>query len=389
MLKALVKAVLLRLVFLLALPGCAFRKPPTPTRSLWTGAPIINMAINARAERLLGVRADSLVFETYFITRAFTYDLSSWRRLPLIGSLLPFAVLLWACLKYDRFHFYCDRGILIPHLPFRIDPGELRLLKRLRKQLFFWTYGADVRTTGRTRALGRHHCCLHCPAPGLACICDDDRGRQAYALVKRYALALFSMGDMIEYAPDSVTDLFFWPVDLDADRGRRYQPRFPDADPDRPLRIVHASNHRHFKGTDYLVAAVERLRADALPVELTLVERTPNIDALEIYRAADVIFDQCLIGFHGFLAHEAMALGKPVMAFIRKPRLYLLHPDECPILNAPPDRIEPVIRDLLADRSQLRALGERGRRYIERYHTPSAFARRLRHHYQRLGVESP
>src|SRR5437879_791588 len=41
------------------------------TMSVWTGAPIINMAVNARAERSLGVCTRSIVTNTYFTTAEF------------------------------------------------------------------------------------------------------------------------------------------------------------------------------------------------------------------------------------------------------------------------------------------------------------------------------
>ena len=33
---------------------------------------------------------------------------------PLVRGVVPYAVLAWAAVRYDRFHFYCDRGILTP-----------------------------------------------------------------------------------------------------------------------------------------------------------------------------------------------------------------------------------------------------------------------------------
>ena len=100
-------------------------------RSLWTGTPIITMAANARAERQLGVEALSLVTHTYYITRAFDVDLSRARALPLLGYLVPFAVFVWACLWFDRLHFYCDRGLLPSGKPFQVHFGELWIYRLL------------------------------------------------------------------------------------------------------------------------------------------------------------------------------------------------------------------------------------------------------------------
>ncbi len=354
-----------------------------PARSLWTGTPIINMAVCARAERTLGIQADSLVFYTYFISSEFTYDMSGWARGPAIWRevLLPFFVLCWACLRYQRFHFFCDRGLL-PGSRFLCNEHELKLLRFLGKKIYLYAYGADVRTRKETEALGTFNCCTECPNPGNACVCDDAKGAAHQTLLTKYADAVFSMGDMIHYTPGSCNDLYYWPIDLEKDQGQRYAPSYPDPESTRPIRIVHAPNHRGFKGTHFLIEAVESLRNEGHALELVLVERVPNDQALEIYRTADIIFDQCLIGFHGYFALEAMAMGKPVMVFIRHPQEYLIAAHECPLVNTPADRVVDVLRSLLHDRQRLHALGTKGRQYIAQHHTLAAFARRLAQKYQ-------
>jgi hypothetical protein len=157
----------------------------------------------------------------------------------------------------------------------------------------------------------------------------------------------------------------------------------------KPLRIVHAPNHRHFKGTGFVIEAVEQLRREGLALELTLVERLSNDEALAIYRTADLVFDQCLIGFHGYFAIEAMALGKPVMCFIRKPSEYLIDHENCPIISAQPEGLADVIRQLATDRGRLHELGLSGRRYVEKYFTLQAFADRMRVAYADVGVRRP
>ncbi len=199
--------------------------------------------------------------------------------------------------------------------------------------------------------------------------------------------AIFAgVGDMFGYTPGSIDDLHYWPLDLEADCGEKYRPVYPDAGTDRLVKIVHASNHRMFKGTRFLIEAVEQLRAEGEPVELVLVERMSNSQALETYRRADIIFDQCLMGNIGYFALEGMALGKPVMCFVRHPDRYLLQPDECPIINTHLSTLKEDIRGLLRRRSELPAIGRRSRVYIEKYFTLSAFAERLGAAYRKLGV---
>lgn len=355
-------------------------------RSLWAGTPILTLPVCARSEQLLGVQADSLVYFTYFITNEFTYNLSRWFRGPWWWNniVLPYAVFVWACIRYQRFHFFCDRGLLPNEYQIAFNEHELALLSALGKEVYFYPYGADVRTRRKTEALGPHNCCTECPEPGNSCVCDDAEGARLQAILRRYATAIFSMGDMVHYTPGSRNDLFFWPIDLSAEKGQRYAPVYPDADASRPLRIVHAPNHRGFKGTHFLIEAVARMQTEGLPLDLVLVERVPNRQALEIYRTADVVFDQCLVGFHGYFALEAMAMGKPVMVFIRHPEQYLACAAECPFINTPAHQIETVLRRLVANRAQLAELGRRGRRYIEKYHDLGPFAARLGRFYQEL-----
>jgi hypothetical protein len=359
---------------------------PTEVQCLWTGTPIITMALKARAERLLGFRTRSLVTHSYYITDSFDIDLSQLRAMPLIGYLVPFAIFLWACLFMDRLHFYCDRGILPTPRRGALNRPEFLAYRLLRIQVFLWTYGSDVRTRKATLALGQPNCCTDCPQIGIACICDDKLHEGRFARLAKSALAVFSMGDMIEYTPGSRNDLYFWPLDLDADGGERYRPVYPVPGRPGPLRVVHAPNHPAFKGTRFLQHAVDELKREGLPIELIMVEKVPNRAALDIYRSADVIFDQCLIGFHGYFALEGMALGKPVMCFIRKPDLYLLDPERCPIINTHVSTLKDDLRRLTLAKDSLPEIGQRSRAYVERHFTVSAFAERLRRAYLDLGV---
>ncbi len=356
-------------------------------RSLWAGEPIITIPIKARSERLLGVDARTLVYHTYFLTDAFDYNLQHWMRWPVVRTIAKFTTFCWACIKFDRLHFFCDQGLLPQQEPRQFNPHELRLYRLLKKEIFFWTYGGDVRSQQATRSLGEPNCCTECPEPGKFCICDYSTAQRNFLSIRQTAKAVFSMGDMIHDTPGSITNAFFWPVDLNDSKFKREpQTTSITATTPPPLRVVHASNHRHFKGTRHLIHAVDQLKSQGIAIDLQLVEGIPNSQALEIYRSADVIFDQCLIGFHGYLALEAMALGKAVICWIRHPQEYILAPAECPIINTRPEEIETALRLLAENRALAQELGERGRRYIQTHHTPEAFAGRLRDCYQRIGA---
>lgn len=357
--------------------------------SYWTGTPILTLGRKAASERLLGVRALAIVRHTYRISDAFDIDLSRWSggsRMLLYP--LTCAVFLYMLVTAKRVHTFADAGLLPSVHRRRISAIELAAYRSLGIDHFVWTYGADVRTRTATIALGQPNCCTDCSQVGVACICDSSAGQRNLERLRKHGAHIFSMGDMTEYTPGSRNDLFFWPIDLNGDAAIRLQPAYPDPAGHGPLRVVHAANHRQFKGTAYLEAAVAQLRNEGVAIELVLVEGLPNDEALMVYRSADLVFDQCMIGFHGYFALEAMALGKPVMCFIRKPEQYLLAPQECPIINTSLGSLKDDLRALAAGgRPQLTELGRRGRRYVDRHFSPAAFANRLALAYSELGIE--
>jgi len=351
--------------------------------SVWCGQPIIAMAVNCRAERMLGVRSMSVVTHTYFVTQAFDCDVSRISKKRLFRYIASWVLLTWVLLFAKRVHTYCDGGLLASTTPFTFNTRELFLYRLARLQHVVWTYGADVRTQALTKKLGEPNCCTECDAPGKHCICSNDQADANIANIKKGAILMASMGDMNEYLPLARHDLHFWPLDLKLPIYGEASDKEVCSD---ALRVVHASNHRQFKGSRHLIAAIETLKKEGYPIELVLVERIPNAEAMQIYRTADIVFDQCLIGFHGYFALEAMALGKPVMVFIRKPQ-YLIDPENCPLINVRPDTIVESLRGFLSNRDQLTGIGKKSRQYIERHYGLPAFADRLRRAYEEVGIK--
>ncbi|WP_233504289.1 glycosyltransferase family protein [Xylophilus ampelinus] len=353
--------------------------------SIWTGAPILNMAINAKSERLTGARSYSVVSHTYFITNKFDFDLQRFPLGRIFNTQYRYVAFLLICLLADRAHIYLDGGIL-PNARMRsFNKLELFAYNFMGIDIFAWTYGGDCRTQRVTRSLGDPNCCTDCTAQNSACICDEDLFKPRYEYARNKCTAIFSMGDMIEYTPGSVNTLYFWPLDV---KDKKYKAVHP-ATPPSPsaVRIVHAPNHRMFKGTRFIEAAVSELSAEGLAVELVLVERIPNEHALKIYQTADIIVDQVMVGFHGFFALEAMAMSKPVVCFIRDPARYLIDVKSSPIINASPDDIKAVLRKWVkASRSERLDRGRQGRNFIEKHYSMDAFAKRLDTAYTELGV---
>jgi glycosyltransferase involved in cell wall biosynthesis len=167
-----------------------------------------------------------------------------------------------------------------------------------------------------------------------------------------------------------VPDAHVVPVGIDLSRYEPVPPRETDK-----IRVVHAPTSRVKKGTDAVVAACEQL-----PVELEIVENVRHDQALERYRQADIFVDQFNAGWHGVFAIEGMALGKPVVGFIRdEPREQTERAFgvELPIVSATKDELAARLAPLVESVEERRRLGEAGRRYVEQVHDAERIADRL------------
>jgi glycosyltransferase involved in cell wall biosynthesis len=344
-------------------------------RSLWGVTPILTLPILARCDRILGISSDSLVYTTYYVTNKFDINLTriqKWiiEKAPEYYASFCYTVLSIALLRYDIFHLYCDRGLLAPTRRMEINPIELDTYTRAKKFLFTYTYGADVRTRDATLALGEFNLCKECPAPGVYCQCSPEEGELNTSRIKNYATKMVAMGDMLTYVPNPYK-LDYWPIDLSMFENVGVQWTVGS-----PLKIAHIPNHSHFKGTRYFEKAVERLRSEGWEIEILRAEGVPNKKVIEIYSCADVVADQFIAGFHGYAAIEAMALGKPVLCYLRNQEV-VLGGELCPIISSDPKQIYDVLLKILSGKIQLSDIGKKSRQYVERYYSLNAVSERL------------
>jgi hypothetical protein len=328
---------------------------------LWGPGAILNNRYATRAERLYGYRSDSLVYNVYRINQRGDFDiaLDRWRAWPLVGWVVPFGAFLWAGLRYDHFGFFFDGGLLG-------GPGlgiELRLLRLAGKGVIVYPYGGDARVASATRARGRWNAYTDIP------LGEEDRDeadvRRRLDLFGRWADVILGCADLVEDLP-RLDGVLLYPFD-----GTKWTPS-PEVD-DGVVTVVHAPNHRHYKGTRYLETAIESLQAEGLPIELVVVEGLTNDEARTIFARADIVADQFLLGAYALFSIEAMALGKPVLCRLDD-RFRPHHPEwaDCPIVNADPDTLAQELRRLAVDPALRHELGARGPDYVRRYHSLEA-----------------
>lgn len=253
---------------------------------------------------------------------------------------------------------------------------ELWLLHLLGKQVFIQYQGDDARQGD--------YCLSHykiSPATEVDehyyhSASDEHKRRQIY-LLKSYCKGIFALNpDLLNVLPTNAKFLPYSHIEP-----RDWPVCYSDEQSDRPLRIGHAPTHRGVKGTEYFLASLERLRNEGYRFELILIEKVSHEEAKTIYRTLDVVLDQLFVGWYGGLAVEAMALGKPVVAYIRDDDLVHIPREmreELPILRASPRTLDADLREVLTkSHKDLVDIGRRSRSYVERWHDPREVVRRF------------
>jgi hypothetical protein len=343
---------------------------------IWAPTPCINIHYNSLADRKRGYQSSSLVYICDQITRSqkfFDYDLSRWlaahglnRKIAMwIGPIIVFP---WATLKYDIFHFYYDGGLLKNH--FLLKWLEFPLLKLAGKKIIFSAFGSDVRLENTTRKLGKYHAYLDFDHQEIEEKYGSDKKiRQMVGYCLRYANAALSMGDMTEYTPNSINNTFYWPLDPS-----KITPVYESGNP--KVRIIHSTHHPRYKGTRFLLETLDRLRREGCDFEYVYVTDVGNEEARRLYATADIFAEQFIIGWHGFTAVEMMALGKPVLCYIRK-KEYLPNWTKCPIVNTNPDNLYENLKTLIENKELRLELGRKGREYVEEVFSLEKFGERM------------
>lgn len=212
----------------------------------------------------------------------------------------------------------------------------------------------------------------------------DERKRRDIALVSRHAHRIFALTpDLLGFLPERATYMPMAIIDL-----ALWSP-VPSRQTGRPL-VLHAPTDRLGKGTRFILAAVERLRAEGVEFDFELVEGLDHATARRLYERADLLVDQLLAGWFGSLGVELMALGKPVICYLRPEDVARTDPEfraELPVISATPSTIHDVLKEWLTTRRHLLPeLGRKSRAFVERWFDAQKIAARLATEYAAIAA---
>lgn len=196
----------------------------------------------------------------------------------------------------------------------------------------------------------------------------------ADAKARRWTQAVSTM-DLREPAPEI---LHWLPTAYDIDWLVAFgQENRVQLDPDRIL-VVSCPTNRDLKATAELIAAVEHLQADGLPIDLDLVEGLTWTECLQRKAQADILFDQVAFGY-GCNAVEAWGMGIPVIAGGEPWTMGRMELEwgGLPFYRATVETIVDSIRTLATSADQRLEWAERGMAHVRKYHDERPALERL------------
>jgi len=301
-----------------------------------------------------------------------------------VNLLLLFAFYLGVCWRY-RYHLYYGR---FEHFYFgeryvRIDkvlgPSfsvASFLAKLFRRKIIYLPTGChDIETRKNFSKLDEGNVCNNC---GSADKCDDRLNTASFGRIRKYADLCVGFGEMesTQYRAThfkyKALDLSLWRPDLDVPE----EYRLPATE---KLRILHSffcegRNYegKNIKGSPFILAAIERLRQEGHKVEYMYIRDVPS-RLMRYYQVqADIVVEQLIYGWWGSTGVETMALGKPVVCYLRpawKEFFLKVFPEhsELPIVEANTSNIYEVLRKLVTDQDYRVTMGRKSRQFAEQH----------------------
>jgi hypothetical protein len=145
--------------------------------------------------------------------------------------------------------------------------------------------------------------------------------------------------------------------------------------------IGHAPTNRQAKGSDMIIAALERL-ARRVPLQIKLIEGLTYAQALEAKRSCDIFIDQIGDLGYGINGLESLAMGIPTCSEMAA-GFSARYPDH-PFVEINRGNLEQRLYELIQDRDRCERLAKAGPAWVRQYHDPLQDVQRI---HRRLGIQ--
>ena len=342
-------------------------------RLVWGEAPIINNVYWARAMEEAGFLSETFT-DRYCssINKREQYDLiiqEMFGKMPL--RLKYYFGFVYSLFRYDVFFLSFNGFFLWKTLLHRLEPV---LFKISNKKLVLIPFGGDSYVYRRLRAPNLIHV-LNQSLPGAAKKQEEiarrvDRWSRYADFVIPAGMGPDGFGRWDVLIPNSLC--------VDTKNWKTTRRENMTDGRDGLVKVTHSPNFRGFKGTEFVVSAVEKLKREGLKLELILLENIQNEEVKQVLReSSDIHVEQIICTGFGLNAIEGMATGLPVVSNLddesfTRPFRRWSYLNECPLVSSTPERLVDDLRKLVTRPELRKELGDCSRLYAEKYHSYEA-----------------
>lgn len=141
----------------------------------------------------------------------------------------------------------------------------------------------------------------------------------------------------------------------------------------KKVSIVHSPTAPVAKGTEFIIAAIEKLKEKNIPFDFKVLQNLSNKEYQKILNEADIYVDQLIWGAYGVAAQQALQMGKVVVAYLTPERIKM-YGEGMPIQNANIDNLAEVLEKLILDKSMREKISIQSVEYYKKMHKPERVA---------------
>ena len=345
-------------------------------RLFWGTVPIINNKYFSKAMKDFGYES-STVMSGFFDSINDKSDFDIYTDLIIKKkTLLPqfikhlfkdFILLDYALTYYDVFHVSYI-GLFLQNTQYRFS--EAQILKKCNKKVIMLPFGSDFYMYSKILNSSLRHVLL---------MSYPNHGKNENEITSRVNYwqlhADFVVGSFMIDGASRWDNLPVNYITIDTAKWE-FKNNFSEYDGHNgAVNIVHTPNHRGFKGTSFIINAIEELQKEGLKINLILLEKVKNTEVQRIFKEkADILVEQIIAIGYAVSAMEGLSTGLPVLSNLEDENYTELlrrfsYLNECPILSTTPETVKRNLRQMIENPHLREELGLAGRKYAEKYHS--------------------
>lgn len=303
-----------------------------------------------------GIKADSIVIEEHEFAfpshKIAKFYLPSNLWFKAVNRFLKYIYFLFYSLKYNVFIFNTRSTLLA-------RKWDLKFLRFLGKKTAMIYVGCDIRDKNYYQNHPRKYtACKNCSEKfqkKIVCVMQDKITETAYTQ-KNIDISFSHPFDA--YMLKGNYHYLYLLLELEL-----YKPNY---NVNEKVKILHVPSDDGFKGTNFIIDALEKLKKENLKFEFELLRNKTHEQTIEAIKNCDILIDQMVAGWYGLISIEAMALGKTSVCYIDD-KLYDFLPD-LPIVNLNPENLAEGLKKIIENKQKLPECGKLGRAFVEKYH---------------------